>query len=94
VHKMSAATGHLEMTFDHRAGRSLWTARRDADGQFEPFGYDVTLAGIDQSGAAMELRLEVSPTRAPVPVGASTYNGRFSCLAQPETFSYSRPEWS
>jgi predicted secreted hydrolase len=88
VHKMTAATGHLEMTFDHRAGRSLWTARRDADGQFEPFGYGVTLAGIDQSGAAMELRLEVSPTRAPVPVGASTYNGRFSCLAQPETFSY------
>jgi hypothetical protein len=30
VPKMSAATGHLEMTFDHRAGRSLWTARRDA----------------------------------------------------------------
>jgi predicted secreted hydrolase len=36
----------------------------------------------------MELRLQVSPTRPPVPVGASTYNGRFSCLAQPETFSY------
>ncbi len=88
VHKMSAATGHLEMSFDSRAGRSLWTARRDADGQFVPFGYDVTLVGIDQSGAAMELRLAVSPTRAPVPVGASTYNGRFSCLAQPETFSY------
>jgi predicted secreted hydrolase len=88
VHKMSAATGHLALSFDSRAGRSLWTARRDSDGEFVPFTYDVTLMGIDQSDAAMELRLEVSPTRAPVPVGAATYNGRFSCLAQPETFSY------
>lgn len=88
VHKMSAATGHLEMSFDSRAGRASWTARRDTDGRLVPFGYDVTLVGIDQSGAEMKLRLEVSPTRAPVPVGASVYNGRFSCLAQPETFSY------
>jgi predicted secreted hydrolase len=88
VHKMSAATGHLDLSFDTRAGRSRWRARHDADGVAVPFGYDVTLAGIDQSDRAMELRLEVSPTRAPVPVGASTYNGRFSCLAQPETFSY------
>lgn len=88
VHKMTSATGHLEMTFDGRAGRATWTARRDADGRLVPFTYDVTLVGIDQAGVDMELRLEVSPTRAPVPVGASTYNGRFSCLAQPETFSY------
>lgn len=88
VHKMSAATGHLEMSFDSRAGRALWTARRDPDGQLVPFTYDVSLAGIDQWGAEMTLRLDVSPTRAPVPVGASVYNGRFSCLAQPETFSY------
>lgn len=88
VHKMSAATGHLEMTFLSRAGRAEWIARRDADGRLVPFTYDVILAGIDQAGAEMELRLEVSPTRAPVPVGAATYNGRFSCLAQPETFSY------
>lgn len=88
VHKMSAATGHLEMGFDGRAGHALWTARRDADGHLVPFTYDVILVGVDQAGVEMELRLEVSPTRAPVPVGASTYNGRFSCLAQPETFSY------
>jgi predicted secreted hydrolase len=88
VHKMSAATGHLEMSFDSRAGRALWIARRDPDGQLVPFGYDVALVGIDQAGAEMQLRLETSATRAPVPVGASTYNGRFSCLAQPETFSY------
>jgi predicted secreted hydrolase len=88
IHKMSAATGHLEINFDSRAGQSRWAARRDDDDDLVPFGYDVTLAGIDQSDTAMELRLEVSPARAPVPVGASTYNGRFSCLAQPETFSY------
>jgi hypothetical protein len=88
IHKVSAVTGHLELGFDSRAGQSRWTARRDDDGELVPFGYDVILMGVDQFGAAMELRLEVSPARAPVPVGASTYNGRFSCLAQPETFSY------
>jgi predicted secreted hydrolase len=88
VHKMTAATGQLEMTFDGRAGRAAWTARRDDDGQLMPFTYDVMLVGVDQAGSEMELRLQVAPTRAPVPVGASTYNGRFSCLAQPETFSY------
>ena len=88
IHKMSAATGHLDLTFDSAAGRSSWTARRDADGVPVPFGYDVTLVGSDQTGAEMELRLTVSATQAPVPVGASTYNGRFCCLAQPETFSY------
>lgn len=88
IHKMSAATGHLDLAFDSRAGRSSWTSRRDAEGALVPFGYDLTLRGIDQSGAEMELRLTVSPSRPPVPVGASTYRGRFSCLAQPETFSY------
>ncbi len=88
VHKMAAATGHLALGFDSRAGRAQWTARRDADGHLVPFDYDLVLLGVDQSDRAMELRLRVSPTRAPVPVGAATYRGRFSCLAQAETFSY------
>lgn len=88
IHKMSAETGLLGLAFDSRAGRSSWTARRDAEGALVPFGYDVILMGVDQSGAEMELRLTVSASRPPVPVGASTYNGRFCCLAQPETFSY------
>ncbi len=88
VPKLTAATGHLEMTFDGRAGRAEWIARRGPDGELLPYTYDVVLVGTDQSGADMELRLDVSPTRAPVPVGASTYNGRFPCLGQPETFSY------
>ena len=88
VHKMSAATGHLELRFDTRVGQSTWTARRNGDGDLVPFGYDLDLVGVDQFDAPMRLRLEVSATRPPVPVGASTHNGRFQCLAQPETFSY------
>jgi predicted secreted hydrolase len=88
VHKMSAATGHLELAFETRVGRSAWTSRRDADGAPVPFGYDVALVGVDQNDAPMRLDLEVAATRPPVPVGASIYNGRFQCLAQPETFSY------
>ena len=88
VHKMSAATGHLALSFDTRAGRSAWTARHTDDGSPVPFGYDLALVGIDQFDAPMALTLTVSATRPPVPVGASTHNGRFQCLAQPETFSY------
>lgn len=88
VHKMFAATGHLELSFDTRAGRSTWTARHAEDGSPVPFGYGLALVGIDRSDAPMALNLTVSASRPPVPVGASTHNGRFQCLAQPETFSY------
>ena len=88
VPKLSATTGHLDMTYDSRAGRAQWVTRRDSGGQLVPYTYDLVLVGTDQSGVNMELRLGVSPTRAPVPVGAATYNGRFPCLAQAETFSY------
>ena len=88
VHKMSAATGHLDLAFDTRVGRSAWTSRRDDGAAPVPFGYDLALVGVDQHDAPMRLDLEVSATRPPVPVGASTYSGRFQCLAQPETFSY------
>jgi predicted secreted hydrolase len=36
----------------------------------------------------MELDLTVTPTRAPVPVGASAYNGNIICFGQHETYSY------
>lgn len=88
VHKMTAATGHLDVTFETPAGRSQWRARRDGDGSPVPFGYDLSLTGVDQFDRLMTLDLAVSATRPPVPVGASTYNGRFQCLAQSETFSY------
>lgn len=88
VHKMTAATGHLELSFATELGRSTWASRRDADGTLVPFGYRLDLVGTDQFDAPMRLRLEVDGTRPPVPVGGATYRGRFQCLAQPETFSY------
>ena len=88
VPKLTVATDHLEMTYDGRAGRAEWITRRDADGNLVPYTYDLVLVGVDHTGANVELRLAVSPTRGPVPVGADTYHGRFPLYAQPETFSY------
>jgi predicted secreted hydrolase len=88
VPKLASATGHLDMSYQSSAGTSEWRTRRDADGNLIPFTYDVVLVGLDQAGKEMELRLAVSPTRAPAPVGGSVYNGRFPCLGQQETFSY------
>lgn len=86
--KLSTSTDHLDLAFESRAGRATWKSRRDERGLLVPFTYDVSFVGVDASAAAMGLRLVVSPTRAPAPVGASVYNGRFECLGQPETFSY------
>ena len=36
----------------------------------------------------MQLDLAVTPTRAPTPVGASTYNGKIVCFGQSDTYSY------
>ena len=36
----------------------------------------------------MRLDLAVTPTRAPTPVGASTYNGKIVCFGQNDTYSY------
>ena len=36
----------------------------------------------------MRLDLAVTPTRAPTPVGASTYNGKIVCFGQTDTYSY------
>lgn len=88
VPKLTAVTGRMDMTYDSGAGTAEWRSRRDADGQLLAHTYDLVLLGSDHDGAAMELRLAVSPTRPPVPVGAAAYNGRFACFGQPETFSY------
>lgn len=88
VHKLATSINHLDLVFESGAGPATWRARRDSQGQLIPYGYDVALRGTAETGAPMALRLEVSPTRAPVPVGASAYNGRFECFGQPETFSY------
>ncbi len=65
-----------------------WTACRDDHGELRPYTYRVSLRGVDQAGQSMELDLDVTPTRAPVPVGADTYDGKITCFGQDDTYSY------
>ena len=66
----------------------VWTACRDDHGELRPYTYRVSLRGVDQAGQSMELDLDVTPTRAPVPVGADTYDGKITCFGQDDTYSY------
>jgi predicted secreted hydrolase len=86
--KLTAAEGHLDLCYDSDAGPVTWSARRDDDGALLPCTYRVNLVGTDQSGQPMNLELDVSPTRAPVPVGADRYDGKIECFGQPATYSY------
>ena len=86
--KLSTAAGHLDLRYDSAAGPATWQARRDGDGALLPFSYRVSLTGSDQAGQTMGLDLDVSSTRAPVPVGAARYNGKIECFGQPDTYSY------
>jgi predicted secreted hydrolase len=85
--KMSMAGDHLDIAYDSSAGCATWRACREGQ-QVVPYTYDTVLVGTDHDGGPMELGLHVTPTRAPVPVGASTYNGKFECFGQRDTFSY------
>lgn len=86
--KLSAAVGHLELQFQGGAGTASWVTCRDDDGELVPYTYRVSLAGMDQAARPMRLDLTVTPTRAPTPVGASTYNGKIVCFGQADTYSY------
>jgi len=86
--KLSAAVGHLDLEYRSDAGTASWVTRRDGDGELLPYSYRVNLAGADQAGRPMRLDLDVTPTRAPAPVGASTYNGKIVCFGQADTYSY------
>jgi predicted secreted hydrolase len=86
--KLAAATGHLDLGYDSGAGTAVWTSRRSSDGELVPYTYHVDLVGVDQAGQPMRLALDVTPTRAPVPVGASKYRGKIDCFGQPDTYSY------
>ena len=87
-HKLSTAAGYLDIAYESSAGTAVWRTCRDADKRLVPYTYDVGLVGCDQSGAAMELQLRVTPSRAPVPLGASTYDGKIVCFGQDDTHSY------
>jgi predicted secreted hydrolase len=86
--KLTTASGHLDINYHSSAGTASWTTSRNGDGELLPYTYRVSLVGKDQSGRPMRLDLAVTPTRAPTPVGASTYNGKIVCFGQSDTYSY------
>ncbi|OBK83449.1 secreted hydrolase [Mycobacterium sp. 1165178.9] len=86
--KLTMAVGHLDIHYHSSAGTASWTTSRNGDGELLPYTYRVSLVGKDQSGRPMRLDLAVTPTRAPTPVGASTYNGKIVCFGQSDTYSY------
>jgi predicted secreted hydrolase len=86
--KMTMAAGYLDIGYDSSAGPVAWTTCRDDDGELRPYTYLVSLRGVDQAGQSMELDLTVTPTRAPVPVGAHACDGKIICFGQRDTYSY------
>jgi predicted secreted hydrolase len=86
--KLSVETGHLNMAYDSGAGQAVWRTCRDEQHRLMPYTYDVSLVGTDARGDAMRLDLHVTPSRAPVPLGAATHNGKIACFGQDGTYSY------
>ena len=86
VHKLSAAVGSLDISYSGDAGTAHWRACRDEHRQLIPYTYELALVGTDQAGQPMGLRLRVTPTRAPVPLGASNYDGKITCYGQAGTY--------
>ena len=86
--KLTSAVGHLDLSHAGSAGTASWTACRDEAGELLPYTYDFASIGCDNDDAAMELRLHLTPTRAPVPVGGSTHNGKIVACLQDDTYSY------
>ena len=86
--KMYTDAGHLDMTYDSGAGHVVWRTCRDEQQRLVPYTYDVGLVGTDPAGGAMRLDLNVTPSRAPVPLGGAEYNGKIECFGQAGTYSY------
>jgi predicted secreted hydrolase len=82
--KMSAAEGHLDISYQSSAGSATWRTCRDERGELVPYTYEISLVGPD----AMGLDLRLTPSRAPVPLGAAKYNGTIACFGQDDTHSY------
>jgi predicted secreted hydrolase len=86
--KLSVVDDHLDMSYASGAGTVAWRTCRDGQNRLLPYTYDVRLFGTDQRGDAMQLDVHVTPTRAPVPLGAAVHNGKIECFGQPNTYSY------
>jgi predicted secreted hydrolase len=86
--KLTTQVGHLDIVYESSAGTATWRTSRDEQQQLVPYSYVIDLVGTGPAGDPMQLHLLVTPTRAPVPVGASTCNGRIACFGQDDTYSY------
>jgi predicted secreted hydrolase len=86
--KMAITDDCLDIRYDSSAGQSVWRTCRDESGALIPYTYDVSFVGTDHAGASMRLDLHVTPSRAPVPLGAGEYNGKIDCFGQSGTYSY------
>jgi predicted secreted hydrolase len=86
--KLTTAEGCLDLRYESSAGTTTWTACRDSSGQLIPYTYDYAAFGRDKDGAAMELRLHLTSTRPPVPVGGPVHHGKIVACLQEDTYSY------
>lgn len=86
--KLTCAEGHLDVRYDSSAGTTTWAACRDETGELVPYTYDYRAVGNDRDGAAMELRLHLTPSRPPIPVGGPMYHGKIVACIQDDTYSY------
>ena len=78
----------FDMTYDSGAGNAVWRTCRDEKGDLVPYTYDVTSAAPTSTAMSMRVDLHVTPTRAPVPLGAADYSGKIECFGQEDTYSY------
>jgi predicted secreted hydrolase len=86
--KLTTAEGHLDLRYESSAGTTTWTTCRDDSGELIPYTYDYAAFGRDKDGAAMELRLHLTPNRPPVPVGGPLHHGKIVACLQDDTYSY------
>jgi predicted secreted hydrolase len=86
--KLTSAEGYLDLRYESSAGTTTWTTCHDDAGEPVPYTYEYAALGRDKNGAAMELRLHLTPSRPPAPVGGSLYNGKITACLQDDTYSY------
>jgi predicted secreted hydrolase len=86
--KLTTAEGHLDLRYESSAGTTTWTTCRDDSGELIPYTYDYAAFGRDKYSATMELRLHLTSSRPPVPVGGPLHHGKIVACLQDDTYSY------